>query len=393
MRGHIRSRNGRYYLYYDAPPVWEASSGRWKRSQKCERVPDPNTKKHAERILASRIAEIDQGEFREVQKIRFRDFVGLWMQNYAQGQVRPSTLDRYQSLFAVHLLPAFGDCLVHQISVESVQQFRAEKQATGQSPQSVKHMLRLLRQMLNHAADWGYLRHNPASKVKDPRVPRREMDFLTPAEVRLLLEHIPDAWYSLILTAVTTGLRLGELLAMKWGNLDWAAARYHVRETVVRGSRTRPVGFGPVKTDCSLQSVDLTPRLLETLRQHQSYQAEVRLMATSYSELNLIFATAKGLTLDDRNVAQRVLEPSLKAAGLRRIRFHDLRHTCASLLIAQGENVKYVQRQLRHASAQITFDRYGHLLPEARQEAVRRLDGVLFGESSMRSPGHATSTL
>jgi len=167
---------------------------------------------------------------------------------------------------------------------------------------------------------------------------------------------------------------------MKWANVDWNQGKYFVRETLTRKMETQERGFASPKTEGSAQPVDLTPTCLDALTALRKYQAEERLkIGDDYQDLDLVFATTQGTPLNDRNVIQRVFEPALKNAGLRRIRFHDLRHTCASLLIAQGENPKYVQKQLRHASIQITFDRYGHLFPDANREAVRRLDDTLFG--------------
>ena len=234
--------------------------------------------------------------------------------------------------------------------------------------------------MFSHACDWGYLRHNPAKKVKDPKIPRHEMDCLTPEEVRAFLDHVPGRWYAFFLTAITTGLRFGELLAMRWANLDWGRGQYFVRETLTRKTETKEVGFSVPKTEGSAQAVDLTPTCLDALKAHRARQAEGKLQAgEGYQDLDLIFATPKGTPLNDRNVVNRIFEPALKAAGLRRIRFHDLRHTCASLLIAQNESPKYIQKQMRHASIEITFDRYGHLFPDANREATRRLDATLFG--------------
>ena len=109
----------------------------------------------------------------------------------------------------------------------------------------------------------------------------------------------------------------------------------------------------------------------------------------TYRDLDLIFPTPKGTPLNDRNIIQRVFHPTLKKVGLRRIRFHDLRHTTASLLIHQGESPKYIQRQMRHASVEITFDRYGHLFPDANQEAARRLDVTLFGTGGQAGMSNA----
>ena len=162
--------------------------------------------------------------------------------------------------------------------------------------------------------------------------------------------------------------------------LDWNGGRYFVKENLTRKTQTHPKGFAQPKTKEAAQHVDLTPSCLDALPTHRKRQAEDRLKAgEEYRDMDLVFATAKGMPLDHWNVVKRVFEPTLKAAGLRRMRFHDLRHTCASLLIAQGESPKYIQKQLRHASIDITFDTYGHLFPESNREAARRTDETLFG--------------
>ncbi len=138
-------------------------------------------------------------------------------------------------------------------------------------------------------------------------------------------------------------------------------------------------GSASPRTEESIASVDLSPTCLAALQQHRQWQAEERLAAGSdYEDLGLIFWTARGRPLDEKNVVHRQFHWALKDAGLRRIRFHDLRHTCAALLIDQGEPLKYTQRQLRHASIQTTMDRYGHLRPERSTQAMERLDARLF---------------
>jgi integrase len=242
-------------------------------------------------------------------------------------------------------------------------------------------MLRLIRQMLDHAIDWGYLRTNPAKKVRNPKIPKRDMDFLTAEEVRLFLNHVPDKWYPFFLTAIVTGLRAGELLAMKWGSLDWNRGQYFVKETWLRPRGGQPARIAEPKTDSSIAPVDLTPTCMYALREHQRHQTEERLKAgEAYQNQDLIFATPEGTFLDSCNIVKRAFNPVLKAAGVRRIRFHDIRHTCASLLIAQSESPKYIQKQLRHASIEMTFDRYGHLFPDTNREAALRLDEALFGK-------------
>jgi integrase len=390
MRGSIVKRAGeakkdgkpieQYYVVYDVGLKWDEKKGEYVRRQKWEKVLPPNTRKHAEQLLAERLSQVHKGEFIEPTKITFREFKKTWVKKYAEGQVRPSTMALYQGHFRKHLLPAFGDMEIARIGVEDIQALKSSKLAEGYAPQTVKHMLRLMRQMLEHAVDWEYIRTNPAKKVAHPRIPRKEMDFLAPEEIRLFLAHVPVRWYAFFLTAITTGLRIGELLAMKWGNLDWEKEQYFVREIYARRRAEYEGGFAEPKTEESKQPIDLSPSCLRTLQEHRKKQTEEKLKTgKDYMDIDLIFATAKGTPLDHKNIVHRQFFSSLKDAGLRRIRFHDLRHTCASLLINQGESPKYIQKQLRHASIETTFNRYGHLFPEKKQEAMRRMDEALFG--------------
>lgn len=381
------TKNGRpevrYVIRYDVGLRWDEEKEQYRRVQKEETLQPPpqgNARKHAEKVLAERLSQIHGGEYIEPSSMLFREFLDRWVENYARGHVKEGTLEDYGGYFRNHLLPFFGDKSLAKINVEDVQGFKAAKLADGYAPQTVKHLLRLLRQILQHASEWGYIRHNPAKKVKDPRLLRREMDCLNPEEVRLFLGKASARWYSFFLTAITTGLRLGELLAMKWGNLEWSSGRYFVRETLSRARYEYAGGFTAPKTEGSAQSVDLSPACLAALEEHRKRQAEEKLKAgEGYENEDLVFATRKGTPWDAHNVVNRQFLPALEDSGLRRIRFHDLRHTTASLLINQGVSPKVIQRQLRHASIDTTFDRYGHLFPETHQEAAEKLDAAIFG--------------
>ena len=345
LKGKIKGKQAyQYYAVYDTGLVWDEEKGAYKRQQKWKR-PERNTKEAAEELLTDKIREVQRGEYVELTKMTYRDFKDIWVEKYAQGQVRPSTMSMYDGLFNKHLLPILGDRPLSGIGVEDLQELKSKKLAEGLSPQTVKHMLRLVRQMFSHAVDWGHLRKNPANKVKAPSVPIREMDCLSPEEVRLFLEHVPAKWSAFFLMAITTGLRQGELLAAKWGNLDWNSQQYYVRENLARKRGKYEGGLAPTKTEGSVARVDVSPNCLEAVRRHHAQQAEEKLQAGGdYVDMDLIFATSLGSPLDHKNVVNRVFHPTLEATGLRRIRFHDLRHTCASLLIDMGESPKYIQR-------------------------------------------------
>ena len=378
MRGSVKKRPSGWSIVYDLPKKWDEKRQVFVRNQKWERVPPPNNRKHAEKLLAERLSRLNRGDIFEPTKMLLEEYKNLWMERYAEVEgIAVSTLSQYEYLFRVHIIPALGQMELMKIGSEDLQMFKASKLKTGLSPQTVKHMTRLIRQMLTHAVDWGYIQKNPALRVKHPTVIRREMDAFSPQETSQMLRSVSGQWYCLILVAVTTGLRRGELLSAKWANVDWEGGRYIVKETLHESKDGIPI-FGAPKTRTSNASVDLTPACISALKQHRMAQSEDRLAAgQDYQDFDLIFSTSIGTPFSPSNVVRRVFHPALKRAGLRRIRFHDLRHTCASLLIAQGENPKYVQRQLRHSSIQITFDCYGHLFPEVGQEAVRRLDVAL----------------
>ncbi len=222
--------------------------------------------------------------------------------------------------------------------------------------------------MLKCAVLWGYLNRNPADPVKPPTLPHREMDFLTPAEVRLLLPHSDDWYRPLLATAILTGVRQGELLAIQWGDIDWVSRTLRIQRSVWNGQFQAP------KTARSVRNVGMPRTLADALMLHKT--------RAPANEHDLVFTTPEGQPIDPANLRNRVFEPALRAAGLRHIRFHDLRHTYASLLINQGENIKFVQTQLGHASIQMTVDKYGHLLPDAHVQASDRLDATVFGDTA-----------
>lgn len=197
-----------------------------------------------------------------------------------------------------------------------------------------------------------------------------DMHVLDPFQVRALLEHASPEARTLLLCAVTTGMRRGELLALKWGDVDWHSRRIWVRRSVGPDGR-----FQQPKTRGSVRAIAITPTLVSALRHHR--------MASSFKgDDDLIFPSERGTPLDGRNMVRRYFEKALRNAGLPRIRFHDLRHTFATLLIAQGEHPKLISEQLGHASVQITLDRYGHLMDQSYGDASERLEAVLFAEST-----------
>ncbi len=333
------------------------------RGKRVMRVVGPS-KREAERVLAERLEAVNKGTYRHLPKTTFRAFAEKWLREYCGTALKPSTLTGYRNWLQNHLIPFFGYMRLADITPENVQTYVSEKLDEGNlSPKSINNSLVPLKTMLTIAVRWGYLRSNPARYVKKAREEHQEMDFLTPDEARLFLENVSEEFYPFFLTAVMTGMRRGELLGLQWGDIDWENGTIQVRRSVWRGRFQTP------KSKKSVRAIVMSDTLAHTLRKH--------MVRSAPNDEEMVFASKAGTFLDGDNLIKREFLPAMRRAELRRIRFHDLRHTYAAILIAQGENVKFIQSQMGHASIQTTLDRYGHLMPETNASVGERLDQTL----------------
>ncbi|MBV9214372.1 MAG: site-specific integrase [Actinobacteria bacterium] len=326
------------------------------------------SKREAERVLAERLADLRSGGYRELTEATFEGFGHKWLSDYALPHTKPSTYDGYRRYLENHWIPRFGSWRLQAITTADIEAAVAELSARGLAPKSVNNFVVPLKRMLAHAVRWGYLRDNPAAGVERLRVPQREMRALTPAEVRRLLDAVAPEHRLLVELAVMTGVRRGELFALRWGDVDIRTARLHVRRAVWQGQYVAP------KSERSRRAVDLAPALVERLREARPQGSDEEIAG------RLLFPGAGGGPLDPTSFLRRHFTPALERAGLSGLRFHDLRHTYASLLILAGEHPKYLQAQLGHASITTTLDRYSHLLPGEHAHGGDRLQAVVWGE-------------
>jgi integrase len=336
-------------------------------------------RKDADRYLTNTVKQVQDGTYRDIRPASFKEYAEKWLEGLAD--LKPSTRASYESMVKHQLIPAFGDSPLAALSVEDVNTWLA-KQDGDLKPKTLRNHLTLLHKLFGDAMEAGFLAINRLHGSRSLRRPRAlraedevEIEILTPTEINKLLDALEPAHYPLFFTAVCTGMRLGELLGLQWGDVDEAGSRIWVRRTVYRGEFYLP------KSRRSRRAVDVGDQLVGVLSRWRRERYGDNVPAAE----SLVFPSANGAPQDPDSLRHRVWAPALAKAKLRHVRIHSLRHTFASMLIAQGENVKYISAQLGHASVQITLDRYGHLFPDEKRNAATRLEERLRAAVSSSS--------
>lgn len=329
------------------------------------------------KVLSDRIEGIDYDD----ENMTVREYLDRWLKGSVRGSVRQSTYDRDANLVQNHLQPALGGIKLKKLSAAHVQHFYRDRLDAGLSASTVHKMHAILRKALARAVAWHMVPRNVAEAVDTPRPAPKEMRPLSPAKARRLLDAAGgERFETLYVLAVTTGMRQGELLALKWSDLDLEDpenATVSVGRTLTRvGGR---VALGEPKTKKSRRSIRLTPRAAGALKAHLERQLrEIEALGDRYQDRGLLFATDTGGPINPSNLRKRSLAPLLKKARLPHIRFHDLRHTCATLLLTQGTHPKFVQELLGHATIAITLDTYSHVMPSMGDQTARAMHDALL---------------
>lgn len=336
-------------------------------------------KRDAEDYLDKFSTDIRDGSFREITKATFAQYAVHWKTTYLIPQnCKASTLNSYLSVFEKWIEPEFQYMGMQSISSADVNQFKAKLQKAGLQAKTVRNILNLLNKFFVNATKDSYLKHNPMLGVDRPVVSRKKKGrALKVVEIQSLLANCEGEDTRLIvLTAVLTGMRRGEIFGLVWENVDWQHNVIHVKQALywAYGKHVRPVegdlfSFITPKSESSIREIDLSPALKAELRQHYLVSKKT----------GLVFRTKDGRPCDPNGFAKRQFSSAIKAAQLGAVRFHDLRHTFGALKLEQGANVYYVQKQMGHSSIQVTIDVYGHQLESRKPEEASRTDQILFG--------------
>lgn len=317
-------------------------------------------------------------------------FLTRWVED-RKPSVRIRTYERYECFIRLHVVPVIGRVKMQQLNPQHIKGLYARKLKEGLSPTTVNTLHTMLHKAFDDAVKWSIVARNVCDMVDVPQRAHYEMKPLTVEQAKHLLEtakgHPLEALFML---ALTTGLRRGEILALKWLDIDFEKRTVQVKRIFTRAPGNRYIEAEP-KTKKSRRAVRLTTKVADLLKQHRKRQLEAKLQAGSqWVENNLVFSTSLGTPFNPSKLLER-FNTLLKKAGLPHMRFHDLRHSAATILLAMNVHPKIVQELLGHNQISMTMDLYSHVLPGMQEDVIDRLEGVLDQSKNDEDNGEGTA--
>ena len=339
------------------------------------------TRKEVQEKLGSALHEKKQGTLVATPNQTVGQFLTDWLEHTHKQSVRPRTYERYEGVLRLHLVPALGRYQLQKLSAQHLQAFYTRKLEEGLSPTTVRYYHSVLHNALGSAVKWGFIPRNVCDLVTPPRKARFEMQPFSIEQVQTFLETVQGhRWEALFTLALATGMRQGELLGLKWQDINFATQTLQVRRilTRIQSATTKVYVEAEPKTQQSRRNITIAAFALEALKQHRLRQIETKLKAGPFwEEHDYVFCTLTGTHLRPSHVVVE-FKKLLKKAGLPDIRFHDLRHSAATLLLSLGVHAKVVQEMLGHTQISMTMDIYSHVLPSMQQDAVNKLNTLVI---------------
>jgi integrase len=380
MRGSIRKRGSTYSYCIDLPP--DPVTG--KRRQKMKG--GFRTKRECQAALNEAVMALQTGTYVAASRRTVRSFLlDEWLPDRAPPKLRATTYANYETQIRTHVLPALGSVELQRLSPAQLNAFyRAlladgRRDGQGLAPKTVKNIHAIVHRALRDAVRWGYVARNVADAVDPPRGRSPEMRVWTPQQLRAFLAHVrTDRLYAVWLLVATTGMRRGELAGLRWVDVDLAAGRVSPRQPRVVVNYA--VEVSEPKTAKGRRVLALDAVTVAALREHQARQAAERAtVGAGWQDTGLVFTRPDGAPIHPDLISDW-FERLARAAGLPKIRLHDVRHSYASAALAAGIPAKVVGERLGHATIQITLDTYSHVLPGLDAQAAETVARLILGD-------------
>jgi len=385
MRGHVAKKGKRYYavVYEGTDPKTGRERHRW--------YAGGTTRKEADRVLANLVKRQHDGDYRAPERITLGTYlVERWLPT-VETQLRPSTYESYRQNIVNHVVPALGSVPLQHLQPEDLDEFYAGLLTSGRrnggggglSVKTVRNVHGTLRKALADAHRKGTVNRNVADLADPPKVasrPKPEMTVWTPEQLREFLGDVEsERLYPAVYLAANTGMRRGEVLGLRWQDVDLERARLSVQKALT--SVLYKLDLADVKTDTGRRTIDLDPRTVAVLRGWRKRQLEERVLAGLRPEdAELVFAHPDGAPIHPDYFSQW-FDRRVAKSEVPRIRLHDLRHTHATILLKASVPAKVVSERLGHANVAFTMNVYQHVLPGMQADAAATFADVVFGES------------
>lgn len=323
--------------------------------------------------------QIESGLTFQAAGTSLEEFLGEWLTTVSSSSSK-GTYFTYTWTVQKRILPYIGKVNLMDLRPDRIQRFYNYLQKEGLSSHAVAVTHKTLRVAMSHAVKLRLIGRNPCSGTTPPKPEQTEMSFYDDRQVRSLLKTaraIEDKLYPLYYLAIHTGMRQAELIGLKWEDIDWSLSTIQVRRQV-RHFKGASYAFLEPKSKSGTRTIMLGKQALEVLAHHKKEQeALINAAGENWTDLDLVFPSGAGTPLTASNV-RRAFRKLLAASGLPNIRFHDLRHTAASLMLNHGIPVLIVSKRLGHSKPSITLDVYGHLIPSRQEEAAQLMDNLMF---------------
>ncbi len=367
------------------------SDGKWVTSitldDRRRKVLYSKTQQEAIRKLKKASQQQEQGTLTVGPQHTVAQYLDYWLGVY-KPSIRPRSHERYEQIIRLHLVPVLGKIKLDKLSPQHVQQLYTKKLEEGLSPNTVLVIHGMLHKALKSAVRWGILGQNICDRVDVPREVPYEIHPLTVEQAQSFLDAIQGHSNEvLFILAITTGMRRGEIAGLKWRDIDMEHATLHVQRALTRLPTTRGGGYEEAepKTEKSRRAVALPDFVVDALRKHRERQEEVKQKAGEYwQEYDYVFCTSLGTHIHPGHDILEEFKKLLKKAGLPDIRFHDLRHSAATMLLGMGVHPKIVQERLGHHDIGTTMNIYSHVLPSMQEGAIKQLNSLLGGQRKRR---------
>lgn len=386
MRGHVQRKDKNWYVVLEMDREDGERKQKWISVRKELGLAKRATRPQADTLLIKKLGELQEGSYFEPAEMTVGEFLNKWMEDYARANLKTKTVEFYGNLITCHIIPELGKIELSKLRPSHIQGLlsqklkgsRADDKEGGLSKRSVRYIYVTLHLALKHAVEWELASKNAAEKVKPPKVDKPKIQYWAKQETQKFLNATKGhRLYALYLLALTTGMRKGEILGLTWDNINFKKQTVKITQTLIStndGDRIQDTA----KTQGSERTLTISPAVaLELSHHHTRQKEEFMLLGRPEKDLGLVFTSNAGTPLITRNL-NRNFNCLIKKAKVRKIPFHSLRHTYATLMLSEyGEDIVTLSKRLGHSNVTTTLNTYGHVIPQKQKEAAARTDDLI----------------